>query len=226
MLMQLTETTTRMFDPRPLGPSDADAVGRLTDGSTLPHAPALGDLLQNGQVIGDYAGSDDLQAATALLPLNGQGALVCSLRAAGFGADGQGAVFTPLCLKPGYGEIRRFLRMALRWAAGQYASYHLWAVLPFDPARPVTGEELCAQYLAAELNLRGLRAMDGTARMLVFSAAPLARWEEPTRRIHLADAALARFLERGYAASEFGWDRKGLLLELRPVEAHRRQKPE
>ncbi len=224
MLMQVTETTTRMFDPRPLRQSDADAVGRLVGGRTLPHAPALGALLQNGQVLGDYAGSGELQAATALLPLNGQTTLACSLRAAGFGADGQGAVFTPLCLAPGYGETRRFLRMALRWASGQYASYHLWATLPFDPAQPMAGEELCAQYLAAGLNLRGLRAMDGVARMLVFSAAPLPRWEEPTRRIALADPALSRFLERGYAASEFGWDRAGLVLELRPEDGRSRPK--
>ena len=36
-------------------------------------------------------------------------------------------------------------------------------------------------------------------------------------RRHLADPALPRVLERGYAAADFGWGKDGLELVLRPV---------
>ena len=45
----------------------------------------------------------------------------------------------------------------------------------------------------------------------------LVKWRDPLRRCHLADPALPRVLERGYAAADFGWGKNGLELVLRPV---------
>lgn len=216
-MMQMTETHVQTFDARLLSAQDEPAVLALTGGSGLANAPGLPTLLHRAMVLGDYAGLPALQAAAALLPLYGQTPLALSLRAAGFGADGQGAVLTPPSLADGYTEVRHFLHMALRWAGQQYASYHLWAVLPYDAAAPAASEELCAQYLAAGLSLRGLCPMDGAARMMVFAARPLPRWEDPIKKLHLADPALPRMLERGYAAADFCWDRGGMLLMLRPT---------
>ena len=45
----------------------------------------------------------------------------------------------------------------------------------------------------------------------------LVKWRDPLRRCHLADPALPRVLERGYAAADFGWGKTGLELVWRPV---------
>ena len=143
--------------------------------------------------------------------------LPTSLRAAGYGADGQGAVLTPPILREDYTQLRHFLRLALRWATERYASYHVWAVLPLDLEHPDACDDLCAQYLSAGLTLRGMRPMVGADQMLIFSAHGLVKWRDPLRRCHLADPALPRVLERGYAAADFGWGKNGLELVLRPV---------
>lgn len=217
MLMQVTETRTRTFDARVLSARDAVAVTALAGQPDLPGVPDLKGALEMDQILGDFAGLPGLQAGTALLPLYGQTPLALSLRAAGFGADGQGAVLTPICTVPDYGEVRHFLRVALTWAQGQYASYHIWAVLPLLPGEPAACEELCAQYLATGLSLRGLCPVAGGQMLLVFALRPLPRWEEPIKRVHLTDAALPRLLECGYAAADFGWDQMGLVLMLRPT---------
>ena len=152
-----------------------------------------------------------------LLPLYAEDPLPTSLRAAGYGADGQGAVLTPPILREDYTQLRHFLRLALRWATERYASYHVWAVLPLDLEHPEACDDLCAQYLSAGLTLRGMRPMAGADQMLIFSAHGLVKWRDPLRRCHLADPALPRVLERGYAAADFGWGKNGLELVLRPV---------
>ena len=160
---------------------------------------------------------EKLEAAAALLPLYAEDPLPTSLRAAGYGADGQGAVLTPPILREDYTQLRHFLRLALRWATERYASYHVWAVLPLDLEHPEACDDLCAQYLSAGLTLRGMRPMAGADQMLIFSAHGLVKWRDPLRRCHLADPALPRVLERGYAAADFGWGKNGLELVLRPV---------
>ena len=149
------------------------------------------------------------------MPLYDDAPLPTSLRAAGYGADGQGAVLTPPVLNENYTQLRHFLRMALRWATERYASYHIWAVQPLTIDDLPSCEDLCAQYLSAGLTLRGLRPMVGTEGMLIFSARGLAHWQEPFRRLHLDDPALSRVLERGYAAADFGWGKQGMELLLR-----------
>ena len=158
-----------------------------------------------------------VSTAAALLPLYAEDPLPTSLRAAGYGADGQGAVLTPPILREDYTQLRHFLRLALRWATERYASYHVWAVLPLDLEHPEACDDLCAQYLSAGLTLRGMRPMAGADQMLIFSAHGLVQWRDPLRRCHLADPALPRVLERGYAAADFGWGKNGLELVLRPV---------
>ena len=178
---------------------------------------AVGSVPSAGRILGDYAGQPDLQAAAALLPLYDDAVLPASLRAAGYGADGQGAVLTPPCTAPHYTQLRQFLRTALRLATARYASYHVWAVLPLDPEALPACEDLCAQYLAAGLTLRGVRPMAG-ANLLIFSARGLPHWREPYRRVHLADPALPRILERGYAVGDFGWGAGGMELILRSAD--------
>ena len=112
--------------------------------------------------------------------------LPASLRAAGYGADGQGAVLTPPLLAEHYTQLRQFLRTALRLATTRYASYHVWAVQPLDTQDLPHCEDLCAQYLSAGLTLRAVRPMAG-ANMMVFSARGLPHWREPYRHLHLAD---------------------------------------
>ena len=195
----------------------ADALRALAGPGGLPLLPCLHPALEEGQIVGDYAGQDELQAAAALLPLYAEDPLPTSLRAAGYGADGQGAVLTPPILREDYTQLRHFLRLALRWATERYASYHVWAVLPLDLEHPEACDDLCAQYLSAGLTLRGMRPMAGADQMLIFSAHGLVQWRDPLRRCHLADPALPRVLERGYAAADFGWGKNGLELVLRPV---------
>ena len=215
--MLQTLERTNIFDARVLTAAHADALRALTGPGGLPLLPCLHPALEEGQIVGDYAGQDELQAAAALLPLYAEDPLPTSLRAAGYGADGQGAVLTPPILREDYTQLRHFLRLALRWATERYASYHVWAVLPLDLEHPEACDDLCAQYLSAGLTLRGMRPMAGADQMLIFSAHGLVQWRDPLRRCHLADPALPRVLERGYAAADFGWGKNGLELVLRPV---------
>ena len=216
-MLQTLERTVNTFDARVLTTDHAAALRALTGPGGLPLLPCVHPALEEGRIVGDYAGQEELQAAAALLPLYSEDPLPTSLRAAGFGADGQGAVLTPPLLREDYAQLRHFLRLALRWAVERYASYHVWAVLPLDPEQPALCDDLCAQYLSAGLTLRGMRPMAGASQMLIFSARGLAQWREPLRRCHLNDPALPRVLERGYAAADFGWGRSGLELVLRPV---------
>ena len=166
--MLQTLERTNIFDARVLTAAHADALRALAGPGGLPLLPCLHPALEEGQIVGDYAG-------------------------------------------------RLFLRLALRWATERYASYHVWAVLPLDLEHPEACDDLCAQYLSAGLTLRGMRPMVGADQMLIFSAHGLVKWRDPLRRCHLADPALPRVLERGYAAADFGWGKNGLELVLRPV---------
>ena len=217
--MLQTLERTNIFDARVLTAAHADALRALAGPGGLPLLPCLHPALEEGQIVGDYAGQDELQAAAALLPLYAEDPLPTSLRAAGYGADGQGAVLTPPILREDYTQLRHFLRLALRWATERYASYHVWAVLPLDLEHPEACDDLCAQYLSAGLTLRGMRPMVGADQMLIFSAHGLVKWRDPLRRCHLADPALPRVLERGYAAADFGWGKNGLeLVERTPLQ--------
>ena len=217
-MLQTLERNVHTFDAQVLTPAGAAALAELTGPAGLPFLPPdrQRTALENGQIIADYAGQPELQAAAALMPLYDDAPLPTSLRAAGYGADGQGAVLTPPVLNENYTQLRHFLRMALRWATERYASYHVWAVLPLDLEHPEACDDLCAQYLSAGLTLRGMRPMAGADQMLIFSAHGLVKWRDPLRRCHLADPALPRVLERGYAAADFGWGKNGLALVQEP----------
>ena len=181
--MLQTLERTNIFDARVLTAAHADALRALAGPGGLPLLPCLHPALEEGQIVGDYAGQDELQAAAALLPLYAEDPLPTSLRAAGYGADGQGAVLTPPILREDYTQLRHFLRLALRWATERYASYHVWAVLPLDLEHPEACDDLCAQYLSAGLTLRGMRPMAGADQMLIFSAHGLVKWRDPLRRL-------------------------------------------
>ena len=132
-----------------------------------PGGPDTAALLQTNAVLGDYAGTDTLQAAMGMLPMFGHSRLALALRAAGVGADGQGIVLAPPAFTAQYLPVRRFLAMALGQAKQRCASYHIWAALPLPPAPD--GEELCAQYLASGLTLRAVVPLD-SQQLLVFAA--------------------------------------------------------
>lgn len=158
-MLQTLERNVHTFDAQVLTPAGAAALAELTGPAGLPFLPPdrQRTALENGQIIADYAGQPELQAAAALMPLYDDAPLPTSLRAAGYGADGQGAVLTPPVLNENYTQLRHFLRMALRWATERYASYHIWAVQPLTIDDLPSCEDLCAQYLSAGLTLRGLR---------------------------------------------------------------------
>ena len=180
-MLQTLERNVHTFDAQVLTPAGAAALAELTGPAGLPFLPPdrQRTALENGQIIADYAGQPELQAAAALMPLYDDAPLPTSLRAAGYGADGQGAVLTPPVLSENYTQLRHFLRMALRWATERYASYHIWAVQPLTIDDLPSCEDLCAQYLSAGLTLRGLRPMVDTEGMLIFSARGLPHWQEP-----------------------------------------------
>ena len=165
--MLQTLERTNIFDARVLTAAHADALRALAGPGGCRCCPAC-TRLGEGQIVGDYAGQDELQAAAALLPLYAEDPLPTSLRAAGYGADGQGAVLTPPILREDYTQLRHFLRLALRWATERYASYHVWAVLPLDLEHPEACDDLCAQYLSAGLDAARMRPMAGADQMLYF----------------------------------------------------------
>ena len=117
-MLQTLERNVHTFDAQVLTPAGAAALAELTGPAGLPFLPPdrQRTALENGQIIADYAGQPELQAAAALMPLYDDAPLPTSLRAAGYGADGQGAVLTPPVLNENYTQLRHFLRMALRWA--------------------------------------------------------------------------------------------------------------
>lgn len=213
---QTLERKQHTFDAQVLTPAQLPSLQELAGPAGLPMLPCLRPALDNGQIVGDFAGYDCLQAAAALLPLYAQETLPTMLRAAGFGADGQGAVLTPPLLRGSYTQLRNFLRLSLRWAIERYASYHVWAVQVLDLGDISGCEDLCAQYLSSGLTLRAVLPLKDTDGLLVYSARGLAHWREPLRRMHLNDPALPRVLERGYAAADFGWGTDGMELLVRP----------
>ena len=214
-MLLMTETNLDVFHAQLLAPQDAPALDQLYTACATPGGPDAAALLQANAILGDYAGTDTLQAAMAMLPMFGQSRLALALRAAGFGADGQGVVLAPPAFTVQYMPVRRFLAMALGLAQQRCASYHIWAALPLTPTPD--GEELCAQYLASGLTLRAVVPLDGQ-QLLVFAAHTLAGHSSMVRRIHLQDPALPRLLERGGAVADFGWDKQGLVLSVRRVE--------
>ena len=161
--------------------------------------------------------SSALWAAESAALLASSAAFWALYRASSAASRAAAAFSTAPILREDYTQLRHFLRLALRWATERYASYHVWAVLPLDLEHPEACDDLCAQYLSAGLTLRGMRPMAGADQMLIFSAHGLVQWRDPLRRCHLADPALPRVLERGYAAADFGWGKNGLELVLRPV---------
>ena len=68
MLQTLERTHT--FDARVLTADNAAALRTLTGPGGLPLLPCLHPALEEGQIVGDYAGQNELQAAAALLPLS------------------------------------------------------------------------------------------------------------------------------------------------------------
>ena len=200
-----------------LGPADLPALRRLTGPDLPAHWPPLHLAVEHGSLLAECDADGEVRAATALLPLYLDTPLTTSLRAAGYAMDGQGAVLTPPVVAEDYGALRPFLYRALHRAVQRYASYHIWVVLAPDPAAPAECEYLCAQYLAAGLTLRGIRAMDGCAGMMIFSAHSTPQQRQPCRRLACSDPALPWVLERGYTAAEYGWNEQGMQLLLRPV---------
>lgn len=148
-MLLMTETNLDVFHAQLLTPQDAPAMDQLCAACGTPGGPDTAALLQTNAVLGDYAGTDTLQAAMGMLPMFGQSRLALALRAAGFGADGQGIVLAPPAFTAQYLPVRRFLAMALGLAKQRCASYHIWAALPLTPTPD--GEELCAEYLASGL---------------------------------------------------------------------------
>ena len=134
-MLLMTETNLDVFHAQLLTPQDAPAMDQLCAACGIPGGPDTAALLQTNAVLGDYAGTDTLQAAMAMLPMFGQSRLALALRAAGFGADGQGIVLAPPAFTAQYLPVRRFLAMALGLAKQRCASYHIWAALPLTPPR-------------------------------------------------------------------------------------------
>ena len=66
MLQTLERTHT--FDARVLTADNAAALRTLTGPGGLPLLPCLHPALEEGQIVGDYAGQNELQAAAADQP--------------------------------------------------------------------------------------------------------------------------------------------------------------
>ena len=188
-MLLMTETNLDVFHAQLLAPQDAPAMDQLCAACGTPGGPDTAALLQTNAVLGDYAGTDTLQAAMAMLPMFGQSRLALALRAAGFGADGQGIVLAPPAFTAQYLPVRRFLAMALGLAKKRCASYHIWATLPLTPPgrrgimRPIFG--------IWPLPLRAVVPLD-SQQLLVFAAhTPVGRGST-VRRVHLQDLPLPR----------------------------------
>lgn len=214
-MLLMTETKVDVFQAQVLDVQDARALEQLYTACGQTAETDTAALLQNRTILGDYAGTDALQAAMAMLPMFGQSRLAMALRAAGFGADGQGVVLAPPAIAEEYQPVRRFLAMALGLAQQKCASYHIWAALPRLPGQ--AGEELCAQYLASGLTLRAVIPLDAK-QWLVFAAHTPVGCSSLVRRVHLQDPALPRLLENGGAVADFGWDPQGLVLSVRKIK--------
>ena len=147
MLQTLERTHT--FDARVLTADNAAALRTLTGPGGLPLLPCLHPALEEGQIVGDYAGQNELQAAAALLPLYAEDPLPTSLRAAGYGADGQGAVLTPPVLNEDYTQLRHFLLFRAR------RSPFFVSVCPAQSGKQsrteVIGRDLCQKQQNAHL---------------------------------------------------------------------------
>ena len=186
-MLQTLERKPHTFDAQVLTPAQFDALRALAGPAGLPMLETLRPALDNGQIVGDFAGQEQLQ------------------------------VLTPPRLRGNYTQLRNFLRLSLRWAIERYASYHVWAVQVLDLENLPACEDLCAQYLSTGLTLRAVLPLKDTDGLMIYSARGLAHWREPLRRLHLNDPALPRVLERGYAAADFGWSSNGMELLVRPL---------
>ena len=70
-MLQTLERNVHTFDAQVLTPAGAAALAELTGPAGLPFLPPdrQRTALENGQIIADYAGQPELQAAAALMPL-------------------------------------------------------------------------------------------------------------------------------------------------------------
>ena len=84
-MLQTLERNVHTFDAQVLTPAGAAALAELTGPAGLPFLPPdrQRTALENGQIIADYAGQPELQAAAALMPLYDDAPLPTSLRATG-----------------------------------------------------------------------------------------------------------------------------------------------
>ena len=71
-MLQTLERKTHIFDAQVLTAAQYDALRELADPAGLPMLDALRPALDNGQIVGDFAGQEQLQIAAALLPLYAQ----------------------------------------------------------------------------------------------------------------------------------------------------------
>ena len=122
-MLLMTETNLDVFHAQLLAPQDAPAMDQLCAACGTPGGPDTAALLQTNAVLGDYAGTDTLQAAMGMLPMFGQSRLALALRAAGFGADGQGIVLAPPAFTNGEpaGASGALIKYILDPAKGQKA---------------------------------------------------------------------------------------------------------
>ena len=74
-MLLMTETNLDMFHAQLLAPQDAPAMDQLCAACGTPGGPDTAALLQTNAVLGDYAGTDTLQAAMGMLPMFGQSRL-------------------------------------------------------------------------------------------------------------------------------------------------------
>ena len=71
-MLLMTETNLDVFHAQLLTPQDAPAMDQLCAACGTPGGPDTAALLQTNAVLGDYAGTDTLQAAMGMLPMFGQ----------------------------------------------------------------------------------------------------------------------------------------------------------
>lgn len=155
-----------------------------------PGGPDTAALLQTNAVLGDYAGTDTLQAAMAMLPMFGpKPSGACAARSWLWGGRPRALCWHRPPLPRSTCRCGAFWPWRWGWPNQRCASYHIWAALPLTPTPD--GEELCAQYLASGLTLRAVVPLD-SQQLLVFAAhTPVGRGST-VRRVHLQDPALPR----------------------------------
>ena len=181
----------------------------------IPGGPDTAALLQTNAVLGDYAGTDTLQAAMAMLPMFGQSRLALALRAAGFGADGQGIVLAP----PAF--TAQYLPWSALFGHGAGAGQTALRQLPYlgrPAADPHPGRRGTMRPIFGIWPYPARRGAAGQpAAAGVCGPHPGGPRQHGAPRT-LAGPALPRLLERGGAVADFGWDKQGLVLSVRRME--------